>query len=192
MDFMLTEEQRQLEDTVRRFVAKDYDFEHRRALRNGPEGWSRETWRQLADLGVLALNVPEDQGGLGYGPVETMLVMQAFGAGLLLEPYLSSAVIATALLREAAPSGDLLPALAAGEKIAVLAHFEPESRWEAEQVSATAHRYGDGWVLRGRKGVVFHAAAADVLLVSARTGGEAGPVGLYAVPCDTPGLALVP
>ncbi|MBL8485780.1 MAG: acyl-CoA dehydrogenase family protein [Rhodocyclaceae bacterium] len=190
MDFALTEEQRQLEDTVRRFVGRDYGFEHRRAIQKTAEGWSRETWAQLADLGALAVNVPEEQGGLGYGPVETMLVMQAFGAGLLLEPYLASAVIATTLLRETGAADELLPALASGEKIAVLAHFEPHSRWDEAAVAATAHRYGDGWVIRGRKGVVPHGGAADLLIVSARTGGEAGPVGLFAVPRETPGLAL--
>ena len=190
MDFALTEEQRQLEDTVRRFIARDYGFEHRRDILNGAQGWSRETWAQLADLGALAVNVPEEQGGLGYGPVETMLVMQAFGAGLLLEPYLASAVIATTLLRETDAAGGLLPALAAGERIAVLAHFEPRSRWDVTAIETSAHRYGDGWVIRGRKGVVHHGDAADVLLVSARVAGDTGPVALFAVPRSTPGLAL--
>ena len=87
MDFSFTEEQQLLEDTVRRFVAKDYAFEQRRAILASAAGWSREAWQQLAELGLLALNVPEEHGGLGAGPVDTLLAMNALGPGLPLEPY---------------------------------------------------------------------------------------------------------
>ena len=128
MDFSFTEEQQPLEDTVRRFVAKDYAFEKRRAIRDSAEGWSREAWQALADLGLLALNVPEERGGLGAGPVDTMLALNALGPGLLLEPYLASAVVATALLRECPQQAGLLAQMAAGERIVVLAHDEPGAR----------------------------------------------------------------
>jgi alkylation response protein AidB-like acyl-CoA dehydrogenase len=196
MDFSFTEEQQLLEDTVRRFVAKDYAFEKRRAILDSAEGWSREVWQQLADLGLLALNVPEEHGGLGGGPVDTMLVMNALGPGLLLEPYLASAVVATALIRDAAHVGQqaaLLPEMAAGERIVVLAHEEPGARGRPARVATRAREDGDGHVLDGRKCVVAHAAAADTLIVSARTSGDdddAQGISLFLVPRPAAGLTL--
>lgn len=196
MDFSFTEEQQQLGDTLQRFVARDYSFEKRNAIRDSAAGWSREVWRTLADIGVLAVNVPEERGGLGYGPVETMLVMNSFGAALLVEPYLSSAVIATTLIGDIGDEklqAELLPPMAAGDRIAVLAHFEPASRFETRHVETTARSDGSGYLLNGHKAVVLHAGAADTLLVSARTSGgtdNADGISLFLVPRDTPGMAL--
>ncbi len=181
MDFSFTEEQRQLEDTVRRFVAKDYAFEQRRAIRDSAVGWSREAWQALADIGLLALNVPEEHGGLGAGPVDTMLAMNALGPGLLLEPYIASAVVATALLRECPPQSGLLARMAAGERIVVLTHEEPNG------VATRCRPDGTDFLLDGRKCVVAHAAAADALIVSARLGDD---LALFLVPRDAPGLTL--
>ena len=181
MDFSFTEEQQLLEDTVRRFVAKDYAFEQRRAILASAAGWSREAWQQLAELGLLALNVPEEHGGLGAGPVDTLLAMNALGPGLPLEPYLASAVVATALLRECPPQGGLLAEMAAGERIVVLAHTEPAG-------AATVCRPAEtDFLLDGRKCVVAHAAAADMLVVSARLCDE---LALFLVPRDAAGLSL--
>ncbi len=187
MDFSFPEEQRQLEDTVRRFVAKDYAFERRRAIRDSAAGWSRDTWQTLADLGLLALNVPEAHGGLGGGPVATMLVMNALGSGLLLEPYLASAVVATSLLHDGPQGVDLLPAMAAGECIVVLAHEEPGARGDPGCVATLCRIEGTDFLLDGRKCVVGHAAAADRLIVSARL---EGGLALFLVPRDAPGLRL--
>jgi len=196
MDFSFSEEQQQLSDTLQRFVARDYGFEKRKAIKDSSSGWSREVWQTLADIGVLAVNVPEEHGGLGYGPVENMLVMNTFGAALLVEPFLSSAVIATTLVRDLGDEkiqSELLPQLAAGEKIAVLAHFEPGSRYETRHVETTARAAGENYLLDGHKAVVLHAGAADVLLVSARSAGaadDADGIFLFLVPRDTPGLTL--
>ncbi len=196
MDFSFSEEQQQLQDAVTRFLQGDYSFEHRRAVIASAEGWSRDTWKGLADLGVLAMNVPEAHGGLGYGPIETLLAMQPVGAALLCEPLLESAVIATALVRDAATVAqqeELLASMAAGERIVVLAHLEPAARGEAGWVEASARLDGGHVVLNGDKAVVLHAAAADELLVTARSAGEAGDaqgVSVYRVPRGTPGLAL--
>ena len=181
MDFSFTEEQQLLEDTVRRFVAKDYAFEKRRAIRDSAEGWSREAWQALADLGLLTLNVPEEHGGLGAGPVDTMIAMNALGPGMLLEPYLASAVVATALLRECPPQAGLLAQMAAGERIAVLAHEEPNG------VATRCRPDGTDFLLDGRKCVVAHAAAADALIVSARIEND---LALFLVPRDAQGLSL--
>ncbi|MCC6880499.1 MAG: acyl-CoA dehydrogenase family protein [Rhodocyclaceae bacterium] len=181
MDFSFTEELQQLEDTVRRFVAKDYTFERRRAILASAEGWSREAWQQIADLGLLALNVPEAHGGLGGGPVDTLVVMNALGPGLPLEPYLASAVAATALLRDCPAQAGLMEKMAAGERIAVIADAEPHG------VATLCRAAGTDFLLDGRKCVVAHAATADLLIVSAHLGDD---LALFLVPRDAPGLAL--
>ncbi|MEW5890405.1 MAG: acyl-CoA dehydrogenase family protein [Pseudomonadota bacterium] len=196
MDFTFTEEQQLLEDTVKRFVAKDYGFEKRRAILGSPDGWSRQVWQDLADLGLLALLVPEEHGGLGAGPVETLLVMNALGAGMVVEPFLSSAVVATTLLGDAASAQQQarwLPAMAAGEKIVTVAWEEPGARGDAAWVKTRARRTADGYVLHGHKAVVLHAPMADALIVSARVCGEPGDaegLSLFLVPRETPGLVL--
>jgi alkylation response protein AidB-like acyl-CoA dehydrogenase len=177
MDFNFTEEQQLLADTVRRFVREHYSFEARREILKSPDGWSRELWQELAGLGLTALNVPEEHGGLGAGPVDTMLVMNALGEGLVLEPFLSAAVIAPALLGridDAKAAADLLPAMASGERIVILAHQEPKTRGELDHVATRAEKSGDSYVLDGHKSVVMHGGAADELLVSARTSGKPG------------------
>ena len=171
MDFDYTEDQRALEDTVRRFIAKDYTFEARIAIRATAIGWSREVWAQLADLGVLAINVPEEHGGLGYGPLETGLAMNAFGAGLLLEPFLGGAVIAPALIRRAAKpdfQAEWLPKIAAGEAIVI-------------PVPGQSLRNANGRI-SGQVGCVVNGAAADLLLVVVDDT-------LHAIAPDAPGVA---
>ena len=147
-------------------------------------------------LGVPALNVPTALGGLGYGPPETLALMDACGPSLLLEPVLTSAVIATALLNEfagAVPAADLLRSMARGERIAAVAHFEPDARFDTRRVTTRARADGESYRLDGHKAVVLHAGLADTLLVSARTAGEAGEdhgVALFMVARGTPGLRL--
>lgn len=196
MDFNLTKEQQMLSDVVQRFVAKEYTFETRRGILESPEGWSRKVWSQLAEMGLLSLQVPEEYGGMGSTSVEMLLTMTALGRGLLLEPYLPSAILATALIRELGSDAQkqaLLPSLAAGERIAVPAHFERGSRYDLSRIATTAVRKGDGFALSGRKTIVLHAAAADLLLVSARTAGnvddEAG-ISLFSVERDATGVSL--
>lgn len=197
MHFNLTEEQRALQDMVQRFLAQEYGFEARRRIVRSPEGWSREAWSRLAEMGLLGLHVPEEHGGMGPAPLETWVALGAMGKALVVEPYLSSAVMGTALVRMLAgpeQARSLLPSLAAGETIAVVAHGEEGARHDRSRVATTAARSGEGWVLQGRKAVVLHAPAAAVLLVTART---AGPVdaedglSVFAVPATAPGVRLV-
>jgi alkylation response protein AidB-like acyl-CoA dehydrogenase len=196
MDFSFSEEQQQLQDAISRFVQGDYSFERRKGIIASPEGWSQEAWQGLADLGVLAMNVPEAHGGLGYGPIETLLAMQSVGPALLCEPLLECAVIATALVRDFATGeqqAELLPVLASGERIVVLAHLEAAARGEADWVETRATKSGDDFLLQGHKAVVAHAASADELLVSARTDGAPGDahgVSVFRVARDTPGLQI--
>lgn len=193
MDFSFTDEQQMLLDTTRRFIAERYDFDFRKSVRDSEAGWSRDTWTQLADLGLLALIVPEEDGGIGAGPVGAMLVSNAMGEGMLLEPFLSSAIVATGAvvaLGSAQQRVQWLPPMSAGELIAVLAHDEAATRSSPMAVQTTATGDGDGWRLSGKKSAVYHAAAADLLLVSART--ESGDIGLFAVPATAAGVRLVP
>src|SRR5687767_12316315 len=124
MDFNFSEEQQLLADTVQRFVRENYSFEARRDILKNKEGWSRETWQAIAGLGLTALNVPEEHGGLGSGPVETMLVMNALGEGLVVEPFLAAAVLTPVLLTRLGDkaAAELLPIVAAGERIVIVAH----------------------------------------------------------------------
>lgn len=193
MDFSFTDEQQMLLDAARRFVSERYRFEYRQGVRSSADGWSRETWRELADMGLLALNVPERDGGLGGGPVETMLVCNAIGEGMLLEPYLGSAVVATRAIAELGSPQQRqrwLPRLASGDLIAALAHAEPAGGDDFAGVQTRARRDGDRWRLDGRKSLVYHAPAANLLLVSART--DDGVVGLFALAADASGLHCSP
>jgi alkylation response protein AidB-like acyl-CoA dehydrogenase len=196
LNFEFSDEQRQLHEAVERYLGEQYSFDRYQSIKRSSAGWDRDIWRGLADLGVLAITVPAAQGGLGFGPLETLAMMGDCGRSLLLEPVLSSAIIATAVLRnfaDEAPAGELLAALATGEKIAALAHFESDSRFESRWVTTRARRAGEGYRLEGHKGVVMHAGAADILLVTARTAGEAGDaegVSAFLVPRAAPGLVL--
>lgn len=188
MDFDFTEEQQMLQDSIRRYMASAYGLEHRAGILASDEGWSPRTWTDLAELGLLALDVDEADGGIGAGPVGTMLVSQAIGAGLLVEPFHSSAVLATravSLLARGEPRARLLDALASGEAIAVLAH--EESAGLDAPLATTAVAEGDGWRLRGHKACVYHAPMAHWLLVTARC--EDG-VGVFLVERGADGLDL--
>ena len=196
MHFTPTPEQQQLAESVQKFLAQNYTFDARKKIVLSPEGFSKEVWGKIAELGLLSLQIPEAHGGMGPAPVETLLTLTAFGRALVVEPYLSSAVVATTAIRELGTLSQqerLLPALASGELVAVLAHFEPRARYDLEQVSSRAERHGTGWRLDGAKAVVLHAPAAGLLLVSARTAGgprEQAGISLFAVPAAAAGLSL--
>jgi len=184
VDFRYSEEQLALQDTLQRCLARHYSFEQRRALSRCAAGHSPAAWRELADLGVLALPLPEEAGGLGGSSVDVMLVMEEFGRVLALEPYMSTVVIGAGILREAASAslqGQLLPQIAAGELRLALAAYEAAGRYQLEHVGCTAQRNGSGWRLSGRKAVVVDAPGAHYLLVSARTAGGVA---------DGPGISL--
>jgi pimeloyl-CoA dehydrogenase small subunit len=156
-------------------LADNYTFEKRRTYLAEAEGWSRGLWSQYAELGLLGLPFAEQHGGFGGGGVETMLVMEAFGRALALEPYLATVVLAGTALRLAgndAQLAALLPRVAVGEKRLAFAHGERQARYDLPDVLTKATRKGDGWVLDGAKSVVLHGDSADTLIVGARTAGE--------------------
>ena len=196
MDLRLTEEQLALQETLRRFIAKDYDFERRRSLALSPLGYSAEAWAQYAELGLLGLPYPEEFGGLGGSGVDIMAVMELVGQGLLLEPYVSTVVLCGGLLRDAAARAikeALLPQIAAGKLQIALAAYEAAGRYELAHVASTAVRDANGWRLTGRKSVVLDAPSADYFLLSARSSGnrtDVEGISLYLVRRDAPGLTL--
>jgi len=186
MNFLYTEEQQMLADTVARFVQAEYGFEARRkrlqASHHQAPGFSDALWTQLADLGLFGLNVPEAHGGIGAGPVETMIVMEGLGRGLVLEPFITTGVIAPRLVAahgSAAQKDRTLGAIATGAMRFSLALLEPQSRFDLDEVATTAERAEGGWVLHGAKAVVLHGDSADKLIVSARTPATAAsPAGI--------------
>ncbi|OHC63668.1 MAG: pimeloyl-CoA dehydrogenase small subunit [Rhodocyclales bacterium GWA2_65_20] len=190
MDFNYTEEQLALQDTLRRFIARDYPFEHRRALAKSADGFDREAWKTFADFGILALPFHEDFGGLSGNAVDTMLIMEMLGRGLALEPYVSAVVLCGGLIRDAGSAAQkeaLLPAIAGGELMLALAHFEPGARYELDHVATTANATGSGWQLDGAKAVVLGAPSADKLIISARDGKG---LSLFLVDAKAPGVTL--
>ncbi|RMF75613.1 MAG: pimeloyl-CoA dehydrogenase small subunit [Alphaproteobacteria bacterium] len=196
MEFALSDEQRLIAESAARFVADRYDFETRRRLAGGEEGFARENWRQFAELGWLALPFPEELGGLGGTAVEVMLLMEAFGRGLVLEPYLPAILLAGRAIAETAPREEataLLAPLLAGERIYALAAEEADSRGDLSAIVTTARRVTDGHVLAGRKAVVLAAPTADTFVVLARLEGEEGGEGLqlFLVPRESPGVTVV-
>ena len=175
MDFDLTEEQRLLRDSVERLLADHYGFDRRRSYLAEPNGWSRALWSQYAELGLLGLPFAESYGGFGGGPIEVMLVMEALGRVLALEPYLATVVLTGTALRLAgseAQKSRILPQIAEGQMILAFAHGERQARYDLTDVLTTAKPKGSGWLLDGAKSVVLHGADAGRLVVSARTSGE--------------------
>ena len=195
MDFSFTEEQTLLQDSLMRFVQKEYTFEKRLAIQKSSEGYSRAVWGQLAGMGVLGLPFPEEYGGFGGGGAETLIVMQAIGSGLLVEPYLATVVLGGGLVQALGDPGQkqMLSPLAEGRLMLAFAHGEPRSRYALAQVETRAAREGKGWKLSGSKAVVLHGAQADRLIVSARTGGAANDetgISLFIVDRGAAGMSV--
>lgn len=191
MDFSFNDEQQMLLDTTQRFLASEYSFEQRQKLLESDDGWSQGTWKQLGELGLLAVDMPEADGGIDAGPVGVMLVSQAVGHGLLLEPFLSSAIVATQALVQLGSETQRarwLPDMASGESIVVLAHDEPGAGIGFSRIRTRATRSDAGWTLSGTKSVVYHAPMADWYLVSARV--DDGSFGLFAIAAGAEGVTL--
>lgn len=174
MDFAYSDEQQMLADMLSAFVSDRYGFEERLSAMGEPEGFSRAVWRQLAELGILAIPFAEAEGGIGGGGVEIMIAMEAFGKALLVEPYLATIVLGGGVLRlagSAAQRADRVPKIIAGDHLMALAHHEPGGpRHSIERLKTRALREGDAWRLEGEKTAVIAGAAADELIVSARDG----------------------
>jgi alkylation response protein AidB-like acyl-CoA dehydrogenase len=196
MNFEHTEERRMLADSLNRFIAEQYGFETRDRIAASNEGYSSAMWQQFAELGVIGALLREEDGGFGGGGFDIAVVFEALGRGLVIEPFLGSAVLAAEAIAAAGSDEQKarLASIADGSAIAGFAHDEPETHYELARVHTRAARSGAGWVLNGAKAVVAQGEAADWFVVSARSGGavddEAG-ISLFLVPKDTAGVQVV-
>lgn len=194
MDFAFTEEQTLLRNTVQRFIEDNYDFDTRSKIVASEAGWRPDYWQQLAELGVLAVPFDEEHGGLGYGPIETMVIMEEMGRGLVVEPYLPTVIIGGGFLRHGgsdAQKNELIPAIASGELKLAFAYAEPQGRYNLADLTTTAKADGDGFVLNGYKAVVIGGPMADKLIVTARTSGgqrDADGVSVFIVDAGADGV----
>jgi pimeloyl-CoA dehydrogenase small subunit len=195
MDFDLSEEQRLLKESVDGLLGNSYDFDARKKYMAEKGGWSKAVWGKFAEQGLLGLPFSEDDGGFGAGAIETMIVMEALGKALLLEPYLPTVVIGGGFLRHggsAAQKAAYIPAVIDGSKTFAFAQLEKNSRYDLGDVSTSAKKKGDGWVIDGEKFVVLNGESADVLVVTARTRGgqrDANGIGVFLVPGNAKGVA---
>ena len=194
MPFALTDEQKLLQESVDRFVERDYGFDVRTRLAESENGWSAENWARFAELGWLGVPFDEAAGGYGGGPVEAGLIAEGLGKGLAVEPYLWTVVLGGGLLARAGRN-DLLEELIAGNLQLATGFAEPQARYALHDVATKAERSGDDYVLTGQKAVVFNAPSADRLIVPTRTAGgqtEARGITLFLLPADADGIALRP
>ncbi len=194
MDFDLDDEQRLLKQSVDRLIADHYDFSKRSRYMAEPDGSSAQMWSRYAEMGLLGLPFAEAEGGFGGGPVELMIVMEAFGRGLVLEPYFATVVLCGALLRHAATGAQRAPwvaGIADGTSKLAFAQMERQSRYALADVSTRARTTPQGWNINGSKSVVIHGDVADALLVSARVAGDQrdrNGVGLFLVDARASGV----
>jgi len=195
MDLTPSDEQRLLRESADRFVSETYTADHRRRTANDPLGFSTKIWKQFADLGWLALPISEAHGGLGAGAIEVGILMEAFGRGLVSEPYLSTVVIGASLVAECGTDAQkqaLLPDIADGSLVLAFAHSERQARFDLADVRTTAKKTSDGWRLDGYKTAVLDGHAAGRIIVSARVddgSGKAGKLCLFLVPQGTRGIS---
>jgi alkylation response protein AidB-like acyl-CoA dehydrogenase len=168
MNFDYNEEQQLLADSVRRFLAKDYDFEARKKIVASAQGYSPQVWATFAQVGLTGLPFPAEFGGFGGGAIDLMDVMEAFGEALVVEPYLPTLMAGRAIARSP-QAKTVLPAVIEGRIKLAFAHIEKGARYDLSNIRTTARQSGDAWLLQGEKAAVLGAPMADKLVVSART-----------------------
>lgn len=196
MDFNFTEEQLSLQDTLNRFIAKEYVFEDRRKRVAAGDTCNPELWNTLAELGVLALPFDEEFGGFNGSALDTYLVMRALAPGLVLEPYLSTVILSGTFIQEAASAeqkAQLIEVIASGEARYSFAHYEPQSRYQETRVATSAQKTDEYWILNGHKAAVLNVKDADYILVSARTSSDefdADGISVFRIKPDCAGLSI--
>lgn len=195
MDFSFSEEQNLLRDSVERFIQNDYSFEQRKEVVASDDGFSRAHWATFAELGWLGVPYPETDGGFGGGSVETMLIAEQFGKGLVVEPFVPTVLLVGGFLTRAGTPQQkqaYLPGIIDGSVQGAFAFAEPQGRFNLADLTTTAEKSGDGFRLNGHKAVVINGPAADVLIVSARTSGgqrDVDGISLFLVDPKAKGVA---
>ncbi len=196
MDLNLSDEQRLLRESAERFIAESYDADHRRKMASDPLGFSPKVWKQFAELGWLALPIAETYGGLGGSAVDVGILMEAFGRGLVSEPYVATVLLGAALIEKCGSETQkqaLLPKVADGSLKLAFGHSERAARFDLAKVGTIAHRAPEGWRLAGGKIAVLDGHAADEIIISAQIHDDQGPsgrLGLFLIPAETPGLVI--
>lgn len=196
MNFELSEEQQLVADSISRFVQDNYDLESRTATVAKAPGFNGDHWKTMAELGWLGLPFSEDDGGFGGNQVDTMVLMEQFGKGLVVEPFLASVVLGGGALKRAGSAEQKqawLEGVIAGTKQLALAYLEPESGDEPSNVAVSGVATDDGYQISGTKCMVLHGATADAFVVSFRTSGgtvDGSGITLAIVPADAEGLSV--
>ena len=195
MDFSFSDEQNMLQDSVQRFIQNNYNFESRQKIVASDDGFSRAHWQQFAEMGWLGLPFSEEDGGFGGTAVETMILLEEFGKGLVVEPFISAILQAGSIVAHggsAEQKQKILEPLIAGELLPALAYIEPQARFNVNDVKTTAVAKGSSYMLDGFKGVVIGGPSADVFIVPARTAGaqtDATGISLFLVSADAEGVS---
>ena len=195
MNFELSEEQRMIQQSVERFVEDNYDLNSRVALSSSSPGFSAEHWHSMAELGWLGLPFEEEDGGFGGNQIDVLVVMEQFGRGLVVEPYLASIVMGGGALKRGGTNtlkSEILPQVIQGNLQLAFAYAEEQSRFDLDDVMTSARKEGENFVLNGQKSMVQNAETADKIVVSTRTsGGQVGPQGitLFLIDADAEGLS---
>ena len=195
MNFEFSDEQTMIRESLSRYLRDTYDFDARGKILASDEGWSRKTWSDLAELGIMGAAFDESYDGFGGAPSDTLVIMEELGKALVLEPFLPTVMLCGKLLSTVGGeiASDLIGKICAGEMIMGLAHAEPKSRFSRSRVDTAAKASGDSYVLSGHKSVVLAAPIADMLIVSARTSGElndAAGISLFLVDPKAKGVTL--
>jgi alkylation response protein AidB-like acyl-CoA dehydrogenase len=196
MNFDLSEEQQLLADSLKRYLSNEYSIDARARIVDSPAGWSETVWAALAEMGLLGVPFAEEHGGFGGTAMDVMLVMEALGEALVVEPYWVNVGLAGRLVTRggsAEQQKKILPALIQGKQKLAFAHTERTARYDLRHVGARARRFGQGFTLEGEKRAVLHGAGADTLIVSARTSGsdtDPGGISLFLVDRGASGLTV--
>ena len=194
MDFTFNEEQSLIQDQVDQFILKEYDWETRQSLSHSDLGFGQENWQKFAELGWLGISVSEDSGGFGGSAIESMLIMEAFGKGLVVEPFLETMIMSGGILDDhgsAEQKSSLLEPAIAGNMQLALAYAEPQSRFNLSDVVTEAKADGDNFTLNGYKSVVMNGPSANKIIVSARTSGsqlDENGITLFVIDSEASGL----
>ena len=196
MDFSLNEVQEMLADSIDKFIENEYAFDTRQRYAASESGYSADVWAMIAELGWTAVPFSEDDGGFDGDQRDIMVIMQRFGRGLVLEPYLANIILAGGVLRRVGSADQKqqwLQPIISGEFQATLAFTEPQARYDLANIATTASKDGDSWILNGNKGFVPNGGTSDLIIVPARTAGDQSDskgITLFAVPTDTDGVSL--
>ena len=194
MDFTFNEEQSLIQDQVDQFIQKEYDWETRQSLSNSDLGFGQENWQKFADLGWLGISVSEESGGFGGSAIESMLIMEAFGKGLVVEPFLETMIMSGGIIDghgSVEQKSVLLEPAIAGDMQLALAYAEPQSRFNLSDVVTEAKAEGENFILNGYKSVVMNGPSANKIIISARTSGsqlDENGITLFVIDSEASGL----